>query len=74
MERKNRLADSILHRAIEELAEQQVPVAVTVDRMLTFAAAMSVAQDGAAHAAEQFRAAADRIANGALAKFEPLKN
>jgi hypothetical protein len=67
-------ADRILHSAIEQLHAAGITPAVSIDRLMTFAAALAVSIDGAAHTAEQFHAAGDRVAAGALARFEPGKH
>jgi hypothetical protein len=67
-------ADSVLTGAANALGAAGIPAELTIDRLLTIAAAMAVSNGGAAHAAEEFRAAADRVASGAFAKFEPARN
>lgn len=67
-------ADELIHRAFDAMNAGGVPVSVTIDRLFTFGAALSVAESGAAHTAGELRAAADRIAAGAFAKFEPVRN
>lgn len=70
----NELADAILHRALRRMEGASVPRSVAIDRLLTMAAALSTLEDGAAHTAHEFRKAADRIAAGALSKFEPVSH
>jgi DNA-binding MltR family transcriptional regulator len=64
---KARFADSIIFGAAQTLhKEADVPLAMILDRVLTFAAAQIVRDVGPVRAAEIFGALADNIRGGAL--------
>lgn len=61
--------DVIVTRAAQLMQDDAgAPLAMILDRMLTYAAAQAVFSDGSAEAAKLFRHCAEQIENGAFEK------
>ena len=64
-----RIANEILRKAIDDMVAAGVPIAVVIDRMLTFGAGYAAASDGKNHTAASFRRFADTIEAGLFDSF-----